>query len=311
MSDNANFPVVDERPLDAAVRGWLGRSRNLSDLPRHIPGTIPVFEVRDGFVAFRERRHFGKREDLVVNAISVSIVDIRPRTVTVELPVPSQSAADDFVLLVDFRCEVSDPEQVVAAGLRDMTVPLRHYLSRDVSLTQLGIQHSVEEINVVRDKLSARVDAYTRLRRPHVEGMSVELAGVRVVTPHSLAKHERTLRDVRWQQDQEVLEGDGEDRKAARLRPYFESGPAAVAGLSAARGQLDLDAAVNREYAMVAEQRNQLIELLKTMPEEQWHTVAVDTQAMVGTLVQQLVGHQQNPAQTELENGGERDQLEQ
>jgi hypothetical protein len=200
MSTTDRYPVVDERPLDPAVRGWLGRSRDLRDLPRHIPGTIPVFEINDGYVAFHERRHFGKREELVVNAISVSTVDVRPRTVTVQLPVPSRSAADDFTLLVDFRCEVRDPVRVTADGLTDVTVPLRHYLRRDVSLTQLGTQHSVEEINVVRDKLKARVDAYSRLRAPHVEGMSVELAGVRVLTPKALAVHERDMRDERWKQ---------------------------------------------------------------------------------------------------------------
>jgi hypothetical protein len=302
------YPVVDERPLDPAVRGWLGRSRNLSDLPRHLPGTIPVFEVRDGYVAFHERRHLGRREDLVINAISVSTIDMRPRTITVSLPVPSRSAADEFVLLVDFRCEVRDPELVAARGIRDLTVPLTHYLRRDVSLTQLGVQHTVEDINIVRDKLASRVDAYTRLRAPHVEGMAVELAGVRVITPKALVSHERGLRDERWKQQLGGLEDVGEDRTAARLRTYFEQGPAAVSGLAAARGALDFGDAVNREYESVAEQRKQLIELLKSMPEEQWHTVAVDTQAMVGTLVEQLTGVRQN--RPELGNGGERDQLE-
>lgn len=306
---STTYPVVDERPLDPATRRLLGRSRDPSELPRHVPGTIPVFEVRDGYVSFHERRHLGRREDLVVNAISVSTVDIRPRTVTVPVQVPSRSAADEFVLLVDFRCEVREPETVAAAGLRDLVGPLRQYLRRDVSLTQLGVQHSIEDINVVRDKLSSRVDAYTRLRAPHVDGMAIALGGVRVVTPKDLAVHERDLRDERWKQDREGLEGLGEDHKAARLQNYFEAGPTAVSGLAAARDQLDLGTAVEREYRTVEDQRHQLIELLKSMPEDQWHTVAIDTQGIVGTLVQQLTGARDR-ARPELNDGGERDQLD-
>jgi hypothetical protein len=310
MFDVPPYPIIEERPLDPAVRRWLGRSRPLDDLPRPVPGTIPVFEVQDGYVAFHERRHLGCREDLVVNAISVSIVDLRARTVTVHLPIPSRSAADEFALLVDFRCEVRDPELVAAAGLRDMIGPLLHYLRRDVTLTQLGVQYSVEDINVVREKLSSRVDAYTRLRAPHVNGMAVDLAGVRVVTPRDLIDHERGMRDERWKQDKEGLADLGEDRKVVRLRTYLEQGPAAVAGLAAARDQLDFTAAVNREYEMVADQRKQAIELLKAMPEDQWDCVPVDTQAILGTLVEQLTGIPHSERRSELNSGGGRGELD-
>ena len=191
MANTTTYPVVDERALDPATRRWLGRSRDLSELPRHLPGTVPVFEVHNGYVAFQERRHLGRREELVISAISVSTVDMRPKTVTVQLQVPSCSAADEFVLLVDFWCQVEDPERVAEAGLRDMTEPLRQYLRRDVSLTQIGVRYSVEDINVVRNELLSRVDAYTRLRAPHVDGMSVALGAVLVVTPKDLAGYER------------------------------------------------------------------------------------------------------------------------
>jgi hypothetical protein len=307
MSQNP-YPVVDERPLDPAVRGWLGRSRNLRDLPRHIPGTIPVFEVRDGYLAFNERRHLGKREDLVVNAISVSVVDLRPRTVTVHVAVPSSSAADEFTVLVDFRCEVRDPEVVAASGLRDLVEPLRQYLRRDIGLTQLGVKYSVADINVVRDELSRRVDAYVRLRAPHVDGMVVELAGVRVPNPKDLAVHERDKRNVNWRLETAAIEHAGEDRNATRLRQYVEGGPDSLAALAAARNELDLNRAVDRGYHDVEKKRQQAIEFLKSMPEEQWHTIAVDTQSIVSALTNELFGRQNKPELTETRGAG--DQLD-
>lgn len=306
MANPTAYPIIDERPLDPATRGWLGRSRDLTQLPRHIPGTVPVFEVQDGYVAFQERRHLGRREDLVVNAISVSIVDVRPKTVTVQLQVPSRSAADEFVLLVDFRCQVQEPETVAAFGMRDMAEPLRQYLRRDVSLTELGVQYSVEDINEVRKALSSRVDAYTRLRAPHVDGMSVGLGGVRVMTPKDLAKHERDLRDVRWEQSKAELEYAGEDRNAKRLRAYVDGGADALASIALARGQLDLERAVEQSHEAADKKREQLIELLKKMPEEEWHTIAVDSQRIVGSLVDELI----NTNRPGVTNGGERDQLE-
>jgi hypothetical protein len=306
MANTAPYPVVDERALDPAVRRWLGRSRDLRELPKHIPGTVPVFEVRDGYVAFQERRHLGRREDMVINAISISTVDMRPRTVTVQLQVPSRSAADEFVLLVDFRCQVQDAEVVAETGTRDMTEPLRQYLRRDVSLTQLGVAYTVEQINEVREELSSRVDAYTRLRAPHVPGMTVTLAGVRVITPKDWANHERDMRDVRWGQRKAGLEHAGEDREVARLRTYVDDGPNALAALAAARGQLNLEQAVDRGYRTADEKRQQLIELLKSMPEEQWDTIAVDSQRIVGSLVDELLD---TPHQG-LKDGGERGRLE-
>lgn len=306
MPDN-HFPVVDERPLDPAVRGWLGRSRNLTDLPRHVPGTIPVFEVRDGYVAFHERRHLGKREDLVVNAISVSTVDLRPRTVTVAVQVPTASAADEFTLLVDFRCEVREPEVVAAAGLRDLVEPLRQYLRRDVGLTQVGVRYSITDINTVRDELSRRVDAYFRLRAPHVDGMLIDLAGIRVPNPKDLTQHERGKRDVGWRLETEAIEHAGEDRNARRLREYVEGGPDALAALAAARGELDLNGAVDRGYRDAEQKRQQAIEFIKSMPEEEWHTIAVDSQRIVGALTDELFGPQARPA---LNEAGGRDQLD-
>jgi hypothetical protein len=300
------YPVVEERSLDPAVRGLLGRSRDPGQLPRHLPGTVPVFEIADGYVAFQERRHLGRREDLVINAISVSVVDIRPKTVTVSLQLPSRSAADEFVLLVDFRCVVQDPEVVAAAGLRDVSEQLRHYLRRDVSLTQLGVGYSVEDINVVRDVLSSRVDAYTRLRAPHIDGMTVMLAGVRVVTPKDLANYERDMRDVRWGQNKAELVNAGEDRNAERLRPYIEGGPNALATLALARGELNLENAVDRGHQSAEDKRKQLMEILKTMPEEEWHTIAVDSQRIVSSLVDELIGS----PRPEVTDGGGREQLE-
>jgi hypothetical protein len=306
MNQNSPYPVIEEKPLARANRRWLARARELAELPVQRPGTVLVFEVGSGYLAFTERRHLVGREELVVNAISVSLVDVRRRSLTVQLSVPSSDPADEFIILVDFNCEVVEPEAVAAAGLRDLPGVLRHYLRQDAALSQLASTRSVEQINEVRLDVSARIEAYYRLRAPRIPGMSVELLNMRVVTPRDLAEHDRKMRDERWRQRHEGLEHEGEDRYATRMRRYFEGGATAVAGLAAARGELDLNQATQREYEAMQSKRQELIKLWESLPEAYQDTVAVDAQRIVDSVFDQILGPTTPTRQVDGANGQSR-----
>jgi hypothetical protein len=290
MTQNPPYPVLEERRLARAGRRVFSRTRDLSELPAQQPGTVLVFEVGSGYLAFTERRHLAGREDLVINAVAVSLIDVRPQTITVQMNLPSLDPADEFVVLVDFHCQVVDAEQVAAAGLHDLAGTLRHYLRQDPALIQLSTARSIEQINRVRGEITARIEAYYRLRAPRVAGMSIELLTMRVVTPRDLANHDRRMRDERWRQDHEGLVHHGEDQNISRMRGYFEGGPAAVAGLAAARGELDLNQATQREYDAMHGKRQELIELWKSLPEAYQDTVAVDAQRIVDSVFDQILG---------------------
>ncbi|GAA3431513.1 hypothetical protein [Kutzneria kofuensis] len=309
--ETRRYPVIQEQRLDRAQRRLLGRQRTETELPRAEPGTVLVFEVESGYVAFTERRHLTGREDLVVNAVSVSVVDVRPRSVSVRLTIPSRSAADEFTVVVDFNCCVEDPQAVAAAGWTDLAEPLHTYLSQDAALRQLGAGHRVEEINEVREDVDARVRAYCTLRAPRLSGMSVKLAGVDVLTPEDLSQHARTMRDTEWRHAQQGLENDFEDRDATRLQGYFERGAQAVSALAARRGQLNLAEAAEREYQQLERKRADLLRLFESLPEAYRDTVAIDADRIINSVFDEIVGP--NPtalggdrAPDSIEGGAER-----
>jgi|GEM_PF-2399183 len=288
----SSYPVVRELALTPAQRRIFGRSRDITNLPAAEPGTVLVFEVSTGHIAFTERRHLNGREDLVVDAVSVCLVSTRPRTVVVQLGLPSRSSADDFSVLVDFRCCVEDPEVVAAAGMTDLSGPLRAHLRQDASLAQVTAARSVEEINEVRLEVEARIRAHCRLRPPNIDidGMSIRLQGVRVLTPVEWAKHERDIRDKVWQQRIQSLENQYEDSNANRLRPYFEEGATALASLAASRGELDLSTATAAAYERDAEGLRNLIEVFKSLPPEIIDTMPIDTGRILESLVDRVAG---------------------
>ncbi|MGW5050710.1 hypothetical protein [Actinokineospora sp. NPDC004072] len=284
------YPVVSEVALDRAPRKVLGRSRSLSDLPKAAPGTELVFETSSGHIAFTDRIHLSGREDLVVNAVSVAVVDIRPRLVPVFLRIPSASPADDFTVQVDFACQVLSSERVAKVGLVDVATPLAVHLGQDTPLTQIAATRSVEEIAAVRSAVSARVHAYCKLRPPSVDGMEIRLTSVHVLTPSDLAAHAKQMRDLGWSQSVKDREVAAEDREIDRLARVYQSGPEYVASLATARGQANLAEAAEREYARADRRREELLRLLEKLPEGALDTVAIDVERVVAAAVSGIVG---------------------
>ncbi|MFD8499448.1 hypothetical protein [Amycolatopsis sp. NPDC059657] len=273
--------MVTEHSLARASRKFLVRTREIEELPQLAPGTVLVFEVDSGYVAFNERRHLAGREDVVVNAVSVSLVDVRDRLVRVPFAVPSSSPADDFTVLVDFQCRVVRPESVAEQGLSNLVGLLRTYLRQNSALAPTTGSFSVEDIAQVRKEVPALIEAYCRMRSPQIDGMRIELAGVLVRTPADLANHERDMRDLDWKHRKENREYEAEDRNAARLEGYFHRGPEAVAGLAVANHQLNLGEATEREYEMQAQKRAEIIKIIQALPEGALDTVAVNGERLI------------------------------
>ena len=293
------YPVVSETPWGPARRKLLGKSRESGELPTLEPGTVLVFDTPTGLLAMQERRHLGGREDIVVNSVAVSVVDVRPRSITVPVRVPSSSPADDFTILVEFRCTVDAPEVVAATGCRDVIPLLRSQLLVDRELGNVGIAYPVAQINQVRDVANRRVRAACELRPPRLEGMTVRLVGVQVTSPKDLVDYARKMRDEQWDQDLNSLRGAGEDNEAARLKKVFEDGPAAVAAMALKRGELNLEEATQREYADARAKREQLINLFNSLPEAYRDTMAIDADRIINSVFDGLLGPA--PANTALD----------
>jgi len=126
------YPVVEERVLTYLPRRFLvgARRRELSDLPEVRPGTILVFKQGGRFVAVTDAMPLSGREEAVVDATAVSLVNLRPRLFTVYLQLPSQSAGYDFAVRVSFIARVADAERAAAEGPVEMTSYLASYLGR-------------------------------------------------------------------------------------------------------------------------------------------------------------------------------------
>lgn len=94
-----------------------------------------------------------------------------------------------------FLCTVKKPEEVVEAGLNDMTERLRQYVIRHQPLFHVGEEYEFDQINTVRRNITAEIRAYVSVRPPRFRGMEVKLGNVQVLTPEELAEFYRKLRE--------------------------------------------------------------------------------------------------------------------
>src|SRR6185437_3160611 len=183
-----SYPIVAQYELDDPVlRGPLkmGRRRDKGEIPKIRPHEVLVWRVGNRYIV--DRRQLRPHDDTVVRASSVSVVSIRPDTeVQVSFRVDSMDAAE-FTVKVTFICSVLDPEVVVRDGLVSAADALMAYLRGYQDLFNIGLDHPIEEINKVRNKMSAQVKAYLTLRPLKIPGMEVTSATAQVETPAVLA----------------------------------------------------------------------------------------------------------------------------
>ncbi|MGH3889538.1 MAG: hypothetical protein ACRDSZ_23755 [Pseudonocardiaceae bacterium] len=254
--EERNYPVIEERSLGPVRRAWWkGARRALDELPTRRAGTLLVFETGTRW----EISHSGPltgREEAVVDAVAVSLVDRRARVIRVELTIPSADAADDFLLEVYFRCRVSDPVIVAQAGLLDIRKLLAQHLKLHSKVAQLGIEYTVEQLNTLRLDADARIRAYCEVDPPKIAGLDIALVTVTVVTPQALRSQAELLRNERWNQHLGELKKAFEDRDVERLTKIFQSGAEFITALGVSRGEISTEKASDDAY--LAEQRKRL-----------------------------------------------------
>lgn len=286
------YPVIEERQLDRAKRRLLlGGRREDGELPKLRPGTVLVVENDGHFEALADRRHLSGRETLLVDAVAVSVIDIRTRLISASYQLGSRSPADEFTITAAFHCKVSHPETVAKAGITDLTPILREYLRQDQVLAGYCAGQSVDNIRTVNTWVAARVSAYCHTRPPHIDGLSVALSDIEVVTPKDLHQHATQLRDESWRQQREDLKASYDYKDAARIKGVSDLGPDALAALAVARKDLNLAEVVAQRHQSEAEQRDALLTMIRMLDEgSHTDTAPIDVMPFLSAFAERTTG---------------------
>ncbi len=205
----SSYPIISQTPLTKANRvgKWhLGpRRRPVDEIPTADAHEVVVY--KSGGSYFLDDGRSRPSDDHVVNATSVSVVNMRENApVTVSVPIPSAGAAE-FTVHVTFLCTVRRAEDVVDAGLKDMADPLRQYLVRHQPLFHVGEEFELDEISAVRRNVTSEVKAYVSVRPPWFRGIEVALGSVQVLTPEEVIAFESERRGRRRSH---ILASEGE-----------------------------------------------------------------------------------------------------
>lgn len=188
-----NYPIIDQRSLPKASRrgpmGLVPPRREASELPLPNAHEVVVYKTAGTYIVDDGRSRTS--DDHVVNATNVTVVDMREDApVTVQATIPSAGAAE-FVVQVTFLCTVKKPEEVIEAGMQDITESLTHYLIRHQPLFHLGEDYHLDQVTAVRHNVTAEVKAYFSVRPARFRGLDVKLGNVQVMTPDELRTKQR------------------------------------------------------------------------------------------------------------------------
>ncbi|MGP3926588.1 hypothetical protein [Streptomyces sp. 8N616] len=249
-----NYPVVAEHVLGAVQGNWWSRRRRRDDVPTLPPGAVYVFRVGGNYRQFPEGMVFDPSHADVLDASSVSLVDVRARMVEAERTVPSVSEADNFTIRASFACQVTDPTVIARQGTIDVTVPLRAYLAGDSELPRVSAGHCVEEVNAVRRAVTHRMAAYSAIVAPRVPGMSIEFVSAEVHASDDLRDWEQKLRDERRSQELREDQGDFETREIQRIAELLSQGSDYADALGIARDGIDVAQAAARIHRTTDEE---------------------------------------------------------
>jgi hypothetical protein len=176
-----DYPVLAEYRLAPVSARFPRRARrDPAELPALEPGTVYVFEVDGEYRQPAVRRHLRGHEPDVVRAVAVSLIDMRPQLIPVEVVIASGSAGYDFQVLATFRCRVIDAPAAAAGGLRGVGELLAEHLGSDRELLRIGTDYDVDEIPQARTRIHTQVRAYCMVAPPQLPGLEVVLATVEV-----------------------------------------------------------------------------------------------------------------------------------
>ena len=138
------YPVVAEALLPVVEGVWYRRRRREpTEIPLARPGSVYVFRANGAF-AIWDGQHVDYSDEVVVNARTVSMVDVRPRQLPIDIVIPSALPEEDFTVRSTFRCRVTEPAAVAEAGLTDLDVVLASHLASDDELGSVGRSYGVE-----------------------------------------------------------------------------------------------------------------------------------------------------------------------
>lgn len=188
-----NYPVIEQRTLPkASHRGLMGLMpprREASELPLPRAHEAVVYKSGGGYVVDDARSL--PNDDLIANATNITVVDMREDApITVQATLPSAGAAE-FVVQVTFLCTVKEPEEVVQAGLQDISAPLKNYLIGHQPLFHLGEDYHLDQVTAVRHNVTSQVKAYFSVRPARFRGLDVKLGNIQVMTPDELRTKQR------------------------------------------------------------------------------------------------------------------------
>ncbi|WP_306211849.1 coiled-coil domain-containing protein [Actinoplanes sp. RD1] len=209
------YPIVEMRELHRPSRTglWGIGPRTRHDVPRPREGHfVLVYKVGNRYVV--DNMNLGPRDDKVINASQVTVVDLGRQTpVEVELTIPSRDHSF-FTVVVTFACSVDEPVEVVQGGITDPGTILLTYLKNHHGYSQMGIGFPIADVNEARRYINAQLSAYATVCEPEIAGMSVTMASVEVRTPaeeKAKADARRQMRD--WHDlENERVDLDGELR---------------------------------------------------------------------------------------------------
>jgi hypothetical protein len=241
------FPVLEELALPYIPKKFIkaGR-RDVDDLPAPRPGSVLVFHHGSRYVAFDEARPLTGKEEPVVDATAVCLVDTRTRHFTVHMPLPSASPAFDFTIRAVFQCRVTDPARAAEEGPIDITRYLTDYLTQDKRLSKLGSQYGVESITEVRDVVISRIEAYCEFNPIDLPGLAVGLVSASILTPPDLREHEKQKIGEQRRQEIDQIRAEGEDHSIERHKAFVDGGPEVLTVVGMARGETSVNDAIER-----------------------------------------------------------------
>ncbi|HRC11863.1 MAG TPA: hypothetical protein PLX68_03235 [Dermatophilaceae bacterium] len=158
----------------------------------------------------------------MVNATSISVVDVNRRLIPVEIELPSNDAGDGFVLRVQFSCKVTDPSEVVAQSLSDVGQVLQAQLQSFPVVTQLAVDYAPDQIDQVRRVALATIESVKAVSPLSAPGMEVRLTGCEVLASGDVREHakavtgalrEHDLVSLRTQHEEEIALVRVQERK--------------------------------------------------------------------------------------------------
>ncbi|MEV1248937.1 hypothetical protein ACIBO2_44530 [Nonomuraea sp. NPDC050022] len=285
------YPIIDEQPLPPAQRSWgFFTRRDTSQLPATPAGAVLVFEVHGGHRAFMERRHLKGSEEAVVEAVSVAVVDVRTRSVHVEVQLPSRDLGYRFIVRANFKCRVTNPETVVADHVQDVAEILAGHLRKDAKLMQLGATRPIEDTHALAPEVAARVQAYLEFYPPTIDGMEVDLAHVELFMPNDVIVHGKSLKKLQWEGESKELLWAIENRDVARIENIFQRGVEAVTALSVSREQLLMGDAVSVAREIQEQRMKSLSDLLRQLPDGALDFLPIDSQRLINQMMKAVTG---------------------